>query len=87
MLTGKEYRIARAARRGHACTHFPLATVHSAMPQAHLFRTQAELGTFQHDAAHVLFGEEIGTGVTGNYSGRPTCRKKKESLRQPAKKR
>jgi hypothetical protein len=30
-----------------------------AVPQANLFRRQSQVGHFQHDAAHVLVGEEV----------------------------
>src|SRR5882757_7840196 len=61
LITGKEYRLRReraAVRRDP----FPTLAVHSAMPQAHLSSDQGRGGYFQHDAADVLFGEEIVTG-------------------------
>ena len=73
----------RSAVRLHPA---PARTVHRAMPQTPPFRAQGGVGHFQHDAAHVLVGEEILAGELQIVQA-PIVSKKKGSLRQPAKKR
>src|SRR3569833_3427949 len=40
----------------------PVCVVQSAMPQAEWFRAEVFVRHFEHDAAHILFGEEVAPG-------------------------
>ena len=85
LFAGKERSLIRPSTA--ICLNpFPASAVQCASPQAQLFIPELRVGDFEHDAAHIRFGEVIVTGELQVVQ----CSiyvKRKWTLRQPAKKR
>jgi len=85
LFTRQEYGL-RRERAAIRLNPTPADAVKGSTPQAHALCRQGRVRYFEHDAAHILLGEEIFTGKPEVVEGAERV-EKKESLRQPAKNR